>query len=260
MKALQQGVEPVAKEEAVAPVAWSSPASLDLGQLMRLDQLRRLPTGPAVRFALHTCFTLLFTVWLVNGRDSAMSHAFGQLVRESVVEAEFLPADTQIATTFHDVSSITHVKQFLRGPLLDALFGAQTSYATGPFDPGWVNSQARLVGAARIRQVRVSTDTCATTLLSRLVPAAVCYPSLEVGQRRTAPIYGVNLGNDRRRVYRYTEQDEEPLLAVARQYYSGGYVADLPARRLHAYSILEQLELDGFLSSQVLPIRLATPL
>ena len=81
---------------------------------------------------------------------------------------------------------------FMRGPLLDALFGAQISLATGPFEVGYVMSSTRLVGAARIRQVRVATSSCRVSQLRALVASmgAACYPSLDDGGRRVAPIYG----------------------------------------------------------------------
>ena len=207
-----------------------------------------LPTANTLRVLSYLTFVGLFTAWLVSSRDSELSFIFAKLVREKVAGSELHPSDERVPITFNDISSVTQVQQFLRGPMIDALFGDQTSTATGDFDLGWFNSQSRLVGAARIRQVRVATNSCAigNEPLAALVPT--CYPSLSDGWRRRAPLYGSDLGGGLRRVYRYVEGDDFPFLARVNGYGSGGYVANLPARKLHALAILEQMELDRFLS------------
>jgi hypothetical protein len=141
-----------------------------------------------------------------------------------------------------------NVMHFLRGPLLEALFGEQTSTATGPFDRGWVNGQTRQIGAARLRQVRVATNSCRVTSLRQFAPT--CYPSLDDGYRRKRPLYGENLGGGMRRVYHYVDAayTELPFFALVHSYLPGGYTVDLPARRLHASALLDQLERDRFVS------------
>ena len=53
-----------------------------------------------------------------------------------------------------------------------------------------------------------------------------------------------------RRVYRYEEAPlyDVPFVAMVHAYYPGGYVADLPVRRLHAHALLEQMSADRFIS------------
>lgn len=153
----------------------------------------------------YLLFTLLWTAWLVNSRD-ANSYSFSQLVRARVTGSELLPSEDAKQTRFHDVASLEQVQQYLRGPLLEALFGDQASRVTGEFDEGWVNLQARLVGSARIRQIRVATNSCRVSLLRVLSPT--CYPSLSDGTRRHAPIYGENLGGGMRRAYHYAGPGE----------------------------------------------------
>ena len=197
---------------------------------------------------IHLLFLLLFTAWLVNSRDSENSYVFTTMMRERVLDQEFHVQDTEVHTTFRDISSMSQVQQFLRGPLLHALFGMQDSRVTGPFDVGYVMSQARLVGAARIRQIRVATNSCYTTQMRHLV--STCYPSLYDGTRRTAPIYGTDLGGGLRRVYTYSPPllTDLPHMALVYGYMPGGYVVDLPARRLHAAAVLDMMERDAFIS------------
>lgn len=204
--------------------------------------------GLSSPFVVHVIFVLLWTFWLLNARDSEMSYAFSTLVRERILYSELLPSEDEVATSFYDLSSLENVRQFMRGPLLDGLFGDQISRAWGPFDQGWVNDQARMVGAARIRQIRAATNSCAVSLLRVLTPT--CYPSLSDGKRRIAPLYGADLGGGMRRVYKYVPpaRTDVPFIARLGAYLPGGYVADLPARKLHAAEVMQQLDLDHFLS------------
>ena len=213
--------------------------------LLAAVQRRQCKCGP---LPLHMLFLLLFTSWLVNSRDSEQSYAFAQMVRERVMEQEFHVQDTQVATRMNDITSMSQVQHFLRGPLLHAMFGMQDSRVTGDFDLGYVMSQARLIGAARIRQIRVATNSCSVSQFRFLEPT--CYPSLEDGTRRRAPIYGVNLGGGMRRVYRYTPAlyTDLPHVALVNGYLPGGYIVDLPARRIHASAVLDMMERDKFMS------------
>ena len=208
----------------------------------------KLPKRSTMRTLGHLSFVAVFTGWLANTRDSEMSFIFRQLIREKFLDSEFHQRDTEVLTTFEDVGSTSAVYQFLRGPFLDGLFAEQDSRATGSFDVGWINSQARLVGAPRIRQIRVATNSCTTDLLPSLVPT--CYPSLSAGTRRMAPLYGVNLGGGMRRVYRYTPAlfTDLPHVALVNGYLPGGYIVNLPARRIHASAVLDMMERDGFVS------------
>ena len=74
-------------------------------------------------------------------------------------------------------------------------------------------------------------------------------PALSAGDRRRAPIYGVDLGGGLRRVYRYSEENVTlPLIAAVNTYYSGGYIIDLPPKRRDAMEVIEMLQRDRFLS------------
>ena len=85
----------------------------------------------------HLVFLFIFTGWIVNSRDSELSFSFSQMVRESVVGSEMLATDTEVYSEFGDVTSMAGAMQFMRGPLLEALYGAQESRAVGAFDQGW---------------------------------------------------------------------------------------------------------------------------
>jgi len=205
------------------------------------------PRPTQVRLVANICFISIFTWWLANSRDSDFSFAYRKLVRKKFIDTEFHVEDTEVLQTFNDVVSTRAVYQFLQGPFLDGLFGEQVSRATGSFDVGWVNTQSRLVGAPRLRQIRVATNSCRIDLLAYLVPP--CYPALADGARRRAPLYGANLGGGLRRVYRYNDAFAFPVVGLVHTYESGGYIADLPARALHAEELISQLQTDGFLSA-----------
>ena len=56
----------------------------------------------------------------------------------------------------------------VRGPLLHALFDMQDSRVSGPFELGYVMGHAKLLGAVRIRQIRVATNSCAISQLRQV--------------------------------------------------------------------------------------------
>ncbi len=219
------------------------------------------PPNPIRRGALgatiHAVFMLIFTGWLLNSRDSELSYIFGEMVRERVLGLELLDSDTEVATDFYGITSLTGVQQYLHGPFIEALFGEQVALSTGdlvePSEWGWVLAQSRMVGAARLRQVRVATNSCDTLgggyeQMQHL--ASSCYPKLNRGRRRTAPLHGVDLGGGMRRVYRYTPSDgaDLPFYGTMYGYWDGGYIVDIPPRRLYAGELMQQLERDLFLS------------
>ena len=53
-----------------------------------------------------------------------------------------------------------------------------------------------------------------------------------------------------RRVYRYDPGSiyDMPYVALVNGYLPGGYLVDLPSRRIHAAAVLDMMERDGFLS------------
>ena len=205
----------------------------------------RCSCGP---FPLHMLFLLLFTAWIVNSRDSEHAYVFVDMLRERVMRHEIHQQDDTVKTTLMDIASVEQVKQYLRGPLINAIFGDQESTASGPFDVGYVMTDARMLGAARIRQIRVATNSCTVSQFQNLVPT--CYAKLSDGRRRKANIYGENLGGGMRRVYKYTEANltELPYVALVNGYMPGGYQVDIPARRLHAAALMDQLDRDNFIS------------
>ena len=208
----------------------------------------RRETETALGLAGYLLFVVMFTQWFVKSRDANLTFVFGQIVRRLLLE-QLLPSS--VHTAFKDVASLRDAQAYLRGPFLAALFDEQLSYATDtPLEPresDGIDSQSRLLGAVRIRQVRVATNSCAmgSRRLSRFVPT--CYPSLTNGNPRVAPFYGIGIGGVIRRIYRYTpaHATELPFAAAAHSYGGGGFVVDMPSRRRHAEALLHQMESDG---------------
>jgi hypothetical protein len=122
-----------------------------------------LTTG-ARRVALGLfCLLLLF----LGARRSG--YAFANATRRVTVDKELLFADSQIAKTFADVSTLEEAWQWIRGPLLDGVFGDDDGFGR---PPTWTNATFVfgtnvLLGGVRLRLVRVQRDECGA------VPAAV---------------------------------------------------------------------------------------
>ena len=120
--------------------------------------------GLSSPLVVHVIFVLLWTFWLLNARDSEMSYAFSTLVRERILYSELLPSEDEVAT----LSTISHLWKTCVNSCVDHFWMGYLVIrflAWGPFDQGWVNDQARMVGAARIRQIRAATNSCAVSLL-----------------------------------------------------------------------------------------------
>ena len=207
---------------------------------------------------LHLALTACFTAVMLGSRDATYAHAFQESVRERLAEREFAVASTPVAKVLDDVRSMDEVTQYLRGVLLPAVMDDAVSPRS--FD-GYVNHQSKMLGAMRLRQVRVATNSCAPDpLLARLSDSnwsaaytPRCFAAISQGAMRTAPIYGANLdGNGTRRVYRHNAPGAAFKVqsrygwALLRNYPSSGYVVDIPAQRIYAESVLDQIDLDGF--------------
>ena len=110
---------------------------------------------------LYLVLVGLLTAVLILSRKGSYDYYLAEMVRENVLRSELDPADTEIATTFDDITSLEDVFRFLRGPLLAALY-VETSYAGTPLPPSRmrrVNDQNILVGSIRLQQVRVAANT-----------------------------------------------------------------------------------------------------
>lgn len=206
-------------------------------------------------------FLLLWNGSISNARDDESAFALGELTRERLTRAPLLPTEAEVETTFYNVSTLDEAAKFMRGPMLEAIFGEQSSRASGPFEVGWVSMQSKLVGAVRVRQIRAATNSCHVSDSVLRTLQRSCYPSLSGGSRLVAPLYGENLGGGMRRVYRYSAAasdrsawsrfaPEVPIVALVHGYLPGGYIVDLPARKLHAAEVLDQMTRDRFLSVQ----------
>ena len=109
---------------------------------------------------------------------------------------------------------------------------------------GWINQHSRLLGAVRLRQVRVSTNSSCvpSALVAHLANrSASCWAAVTDAAVRTAPIYGVNLdGNGTRRVYRHSSLTNQLVIndahsfARLRSYPTSGYQVDIPGSRIYA--------------------------
>ena len=109
---------------------------------------------------------------------------------------------------------------------------------------GWISQQSRLLGAVRLRQVRVATNSSCvpSALVAHLANrSSSCWAAASAAAIRTAPIYGADLdGNGTRRVYRHTPLanslavSSASSLARLRSYPTSGYQVDLPGSRAYA--------------------------
>merc|ERR1740130_1936354 len=164
-----------------------------------------------------------------------------------------MPSDTQVGKRLEQLSTLAEVHRFLQGVLVPQVVDPQ---ATARSLEGWINQHSRLLGAVRLRQVRVSTNSSCvpSALLAHLANrSASCWAAVTDAAVRTAPIYGVNLdGNGTRRVYRHSSLTNQLVIndahsfARLRSYPTSGYQVDIPGSRIYADEVLRQLEEDSF--------------
>ena len=108
---------------------------------------------------LYLLLVGLLSAVLILGREGTLDYHLAEMVRESVLNSEMDPADTEVATTFQDVGTLEDVYRFLRGPFLAALY-VETTVAGTPLPPSRmrrVNDENVLVGAIRLQQVKACT-------------------------------------------------------------------------------------------------------
>ena len=82
------------------------------------------------------------------------------------------------------------------------------------------------------------------------VVVPTCYPSLGTGAAGRRPSTARTLVVVCGAAYKYEDGgfSELPFVAVVAGYMPGGYIVDLPSRRLHASAVLDQMERDKFIS------------
>ena len=111
---------------------------------------------------------------------------------------------------------------------------------------GWINQQSKLLGAVRLRQVRVGTNSSCvpSALVAHAHRSASCWAAVTDAAVRTAPIYGVSLdGNGTRRVYRHSSLTNSLVVndayhfARLRSYPTSGYQVDIPGSRIYADAV-----------------------
>lgn len=237
-------------------------------------------------FVLHVCLTLTFTAVMVGSRDQ-YGHAFSTSIKRQLLDtelpyleaeiAQLAPSDSQVGKRFEQISTLAEVHRFLQGALhaLSTLHPFRHApplrHATAPstllaprlagvlvpqlVDPqatarsleGWINQQSRLLGAVRLRQVRVSTNSSCvpSALVAHLAHgSASCWAAVTDAAVRTAPIYGVSLdGSGTRRVYRHSSLTNRLVVndayhfARLRSYPTSGYQVDIPGSRIYADAV-----------------------
>ena len=217
----------------------------------------------------------LLSLCIMLTRASQYDYYFSEMVRENVLRSEMDPADTEIAKTFEDVSSLEDVFMFLRGPLLAALF-VETSYSGRPLPPHAmrrVNEQSVLVGSIRLQQVRVrpgaDCSVLAPTFADPAAPSyiAECYGAYSRGAADAQTIVGASkaerypwlcaangsaVGSPTcaPNQYEWKDRDASGLGSFTgwHGWYDGsGYAVTLPSDLASAKALIQTLEADSFL-------------
>lgn len=216
---------------------------------------------------LYCILVGLLSAVVILSRQGQYDFYLADMVREAVTNSEFDPHDDEVAKTFHDVTTLTDVYHFLRGPLLAALL-VETSYAGVPLPPNKlrrVNDQNVLLGPVRLYQARVVPGSACTvdSVFGANVSAAhigECYAEWGVGEADTRPIVGgVRTGADAacaagaqcpRNTYAWSDNVATGLGSFSglHGWYDGSaYLVQLPNDQAAARTLLDTLRHDGFL-------------
>ena len=214
---------------------------------------------------LYTTLVVLLSVIVVLSRKGDLDYYLSSMVREVLLGSEFDTEDFSVAKTFYSINSLDDVYMFLRGPLLAALF-VETSYINLPLPPSrmrHVNDHNILLGAIRLQQVRVLADTCEVQSPFGANESQVhiqhCYADWSTLKRDTGVIEGrapasCSMSGPTaactRRTYVWSDVSATGLGVVHGRHssYDGaGYMIQLPVDLSAARTLVQELQVDGFL-------------
>jgi hypothetical protein len=145
-------------------------------QKLRVDEYKRRMFRD---FFFYVLFIVIFLTVIFLGRDIRRVYYMESALRDKFIEEEFLQSDSYIYKSFDDIGELSEFWQFMRGPFVGALASVNA------FEQGYILSFNRIIGAPRIRQVRVRDKCSLSAPLASFFEH--CYPNYEYELRSTEP-------------------------------------------------------------------------
>ncbi|KAL1117582.1 hypothetical protein AAG570_003897 [Ranatra chinensis] len=109
-------------------------------------------------FVAHCVFVILVTI-VAFGRINPIMYYFGDALHRLFTTKVFYDEHVKM-TTFQDINTVDEFWKYLRGDFLDMLFMNFDKETPNRFEDALIILQNALIGAVRIRQVRVRNDSC----------------------------------------------------------------------------------------------------
>eukprot|EP00949_MAST-11_sp_MAST-11-sp1_P000362 g362.t1 len=108
----------------------------------------------------YMLFFLTVMLYMSMKKTDLSGHLHQELLRDLIIEEEFVYSDTHIRKNFHDIATVEEFWQFMQGPLANGLFPSEDIVPNGI---GAVYSTSLLLGNVRLMQARMgqaSMESC----------------------------------------------------------------------------------------------------
>lgn len=226
-------------------------------QKLRVDEYKRRMFRD---FFFYVLFIVIFLTIIFLGRDIRRVYYVESALRDKFIEEEFLQNDSYIYKSFDDIGELSEFWQFMRGPFVGALASVNA------FEQGYILSFNRIIGAPRIRQVRVRDKCSLSAPLASFFEH--CYPNYEYDLRSTEPFgpdvdqYLAQLSNStaasnstvvdqsKLRVWTFRENVAPPVYGWLSSYEGDGFVVDLSYNSDVSRALIAELEASDWVDAQ----------
>jgi hypothetical protein len=233
-------------------------------QKLRVDEYKRRMFRD---FFFYVLFIVIFLTVIFLGRDIRRVYYMESALRDKFIEEEFLQSDSYIYKSFDDIGELSEFWQFMRGPFVGALASVNA------FEQGYILSFNRIIGAPRVRQVRVRDKCSLSAPLAGFF--SHCYPNYEHELRSTEPFgpdldrYLASIGNssappaatatgnssaavggERLRVWTFRENVAPPVYGWLSTYEGDGFVVDLSYNSDVSRATIAELEASDWVDAQ----------
>jgi hypothetical protein len=193
-----------------------------------------------VETGLYMFFIFLFTIITYTSRDDQHAYFFSAAVTDRFTGEEFDQADSHVRKTFYDIANMDDWWAWLQGPFLSNMLEEEW-YNGDPYseeEKKFVLGYFRIVGAIRLRQLRVRPNSCdVNQIFAKVIPH--CYYQYNP-YTEDRSCFGPNCTY----VWRSPQQlQDTPYFWGRLSVYDGsGFVVDLKPNRTAVTSTLRELK------------------
>ncbi len=208
---------------------------------------------------LYLLYTLVFVAVVYQINNSSDSYSTNAAVYDQFLDQEFL--DTSFKKTFFDINSFEELQSWFVGPFAEGMY-QETWYNGDNYtaeERSFLRGYLRIVGGARIWQVRVTNTSC--TVLQTLDsvyrkkfgrPGNACYGPVLPGRNSDTAPFGPPQDPAR---YKYSKQVGSEISGLngwgEASYGVGGYAVYLPSDRENGLRIINTLIADRFFDKEM---------